>query len=515
MTGARSALSPTAFLQTVVLGLALLQGEVVRARPTDGVFEPLLFMDLNDVADGWGLLEPVASTVAPSDRLAPPPLAYDMGSLVIAVIESTHQPGTFEVYAENTTGWEPLGAARPSVSPAIGGYHDCTLLRFTTTDFVNYSPPHVALSVPGCAGTPTMKSVAATPDGGLYVMFTVGGPPPGLHSFVSTDHGLSWTAANTTGVAPPDKDDLNIIFSKGRFVDMQIVWQNHSLRWCDNGGCDVRRVVSSKHSADGAAWSADAQPFITPDAADPPDLQFYRCRPFYIGATSRIAAHTLLYAPAPPQRIMGTAYGRQPSMCDGTPPNRFCHGPHLYGEWWIGPADGDAANTSGWRRSHRRTHATPRDAFLMAQPVGLGDELVWVGSGRVYTLPMFRIAGIYAPANGEFSTAAFTVPAAPVWVNANVSWHGRLNTSYDGVQGCDEGCAAYLFAAVLDADTGDELAGYGVNETVVKMGTDGLHLVLQWRGAKGGEVVDTTPLVGKRVRLRIYFRDATVYAVGA
>jgi hypothetical protein len=347
-------------------------------------------------------------------------------------------------------------------------------------------------------------------------MFTVGGPPPGLNSFVSTDHGMSWTAANTTGVTPPDKDDLNIIFSRGRFVDMQIVWQNHTLRWCDNGGCDRRRVVSTKYSRDGASWSADALPLITPDNADPPELQFYRCRPFYVGATSRLVAHTLLYAPAPPQRILGTAYGRQPSMCDGIAPNRFCHGPHLYEEWWIGPADGDAANTSGWRRSHRRTHAAPRDAFLMAQPVGLGDELVWVGSGVVYTLPMFRIAGIYAPANGEFSTSAFTVPAtSPVWVNADVSWHGMLNTTFDGVRGCDEGCAAYLFAAVLDADTGAEIAGYGVNETVAKMNIDGLRLVLQWRDGATGEVVDTTSLGGRRVRLRLYFRDATVFAVGA
>lgn len=41
----------------------------------------------------------------------------------------------------------------------------------------------------------------------------------------------------------------------------------------------------------------------------------------------------------------------------------------MYGEWWIGPVSGDAAETSGWRRPFRRTHAAPSDAFLMAQPV--------------------------------------------------------------------------------------------------------------------------------------------------
>ena len=64
----------------------------------------------------------------------------------------------------------------------------------------------------------------------------------------------------------------------------------------------------------------------------------------------------------------------------------------------------------------------------MAPPVAVGDELLWVGStGSVYTLPMFRIAGLYAPANAEFSTAAFTMPSEPLWLNAAARWHGRMN----------------------------------------------------------------------------------------
>ena len=74
---------------------------------------------------------------------------------------------------------------------------------------------------------------------------------------------------------------------------------------------------------------------------------------------------------------------------------------------------------------------------------------------------------------------------------------------------------ADLFAAVLDADTGEEIRGYGVDNASVKMGTDGLKLLLQWRGTKDGELVNTTPLAGHRVRVRVYFRDATVFAVGA
>ena len=77
--------------------------------------------------------------------------------------------------------------------------------------------------------------------------------------------------AGTSGIVSPDKDDLNIIYNKagpgrtGRFVDMQIVWQNWSLRYCDNGGCDRRRVVSAKLSDDGVTWGHDLE-LATPDS---------------------------------------------------------------------------------------------------------------------------------------------------------------------------------------------------------------------------------------------------------
>eukprot|EP01049_Picozoa_sp_SAG25_P012303 SAG25_NODE_1641_length_2636_cov_1.946393_2_plen_151_part_00 len=129
---------------------------------------------------------------------------------------------------------------------------------------------------------------------------------------------------------------------------------------CRSGGCDRRRVVSAKTSHDGAQWSADLG-LVVPDSDDPPELEFYRIRPFYVGGTSRIAAHVLQYAPAPSQRILGTAYGRHPSMCvkvktpgggPDTSNGSLCHGPHLYEEWWLGPASGDAAQTTGWRRPY-------------------------------------------------------------------------------------------------------------------------------------------------------------------
>ena len=95
--------------------------------------------------------------------------------------------------------------------------------------------------------------------------------------------------------------------------------------------------------------------------------------------------------------------------------------------------------------------------FLMAPPVVYNDSLLWGGStGQVYSLPQFRIGGIYAPANGEFSTQAFRIPSTPLWVNVVAQWFGGL-PSHHGGGGCDEGCNAYFFCAVLDAESGEAL----------------------------------------------------------
>eukprot|EP01043_Picozoa_sp_COSAG02_P029919 COSAG02_NODE_1883_length_10535_cov_4.902070_10_plen_480_part_00 len=428
--------------------------------------EPFLFMDEHDVQDAWGLMWPKASTLAPDPQFRPPPLPYSSGATVVSVIPATdfNVSGEYEVYASNTTGWEPLaqpdldtdrGAElepEPEQQDAHPKYPECgrkrscpvSLLRYTTKDFTNYSPPHLSLFIPddpvGSGGTPTVKSIARNDHTGLYVLFAcyMGSCE---HTFTSTNAGLSWNLCNITGVTSPDKDDLNIVFNDGHFVDMQIVWQTWAMKYCDNGGCNRRRVISAKTSSNGADWSEDLG-LYTPDSLDPPELQFYRIRPFYIGNTTRLAAHVLQYAPAPSQAQLGVKYGRQPSMCsDDVPPQgqgAECHGPHLYEEWWVGPTSGRAVDVAGWRRPYRHTHAAPHDAFLMAPPVPFDDRLLWIGStGSAYSLPSYRIAGMYAPANGEFNTPAFAYPATGLFINADVKWKGGTVTG-----ACDEGCNA-------------------------------------------------------------------------
>ena len=498
--------------------------EICAAPPSPSRFP---FMDKLDAHDPWGVIVPTANAVSANASFTPPPLDYAGGCAVIAVFPSLTDQGAFEVYAENTTGWEPLthnnntGAGQNSKPRPYG---PTSLLRFTTRDFRGYSAPRRALMLRFPEHTPSMKSIARDDAAGRYVLVVVS---HGFHTFESTDAGSSWTELNTTGVAGDDKDDLNLIYNGGRFVDMQIVWQKLStpLKYCDNGGCDQRRIISAKTSSAGAEWSKDLG-YRPPDAGiDPPLLQFYRMRPFYVAGGNggaddptggRLAAHVLQYAPAPPQSVVTTKYGRAPPMCQDSS-GKYCHAPHLYEEWWLGPTSNDASDVAGWRRPFRLTHAAPHDAFLMAQPVAHEGQLLWVGStGDVYTLPSGRIAGLYAPANGEISSPAFAMPpgatpaASRLTLNAAAAWRGALVTG-----GCDEGCNAYVFCELQDAETGAVVPGFERTAFDTLMGVDGSALALTWgRGANGAVGSGGGGVNGGRpVRLRIGFRDATIYAL--
>ena len=89
-----------------------------------------------------------------------------------------------------------------------------------------------------------------------------------------------------------------------------------------------------------------------------------------------------------------------------------------YEEWWIGPPSGNPTEMTEWRRPYRDTKMAPHDIWLMAQPVTTESAHVWVDNGIVWGLPLYRLAGVYSPGNGEFSTAAFPMPEKPLWINA-------------------------------------------------------------------------------------------------
>ena len=193
------------------------------------------------------------------------------------------------------------------------------------------------------------------------------------------------------------------------------------------------------------------------------------------------------------------------------------HGPHIMEEWWVGSkTQRGPEEIQAWRRPFKRFRAAPHDVWLMSQPVTYDDRLVWVADTGVYTLPMYRLAGIRAVANGEFSTDAFAVPAATLGggsngsleglsVNVDASWKGFIVTG-----GCDEGCAAYLMAELQDANTNRTIPGFERGNCIL-MNIDGLRVPLKW-DRNGTVTAPPAPAAGSLVRLRFYFRDATIYS---
>ena len=239
------------------------------------------------------------------------------------------------------------------------------------------------------------KSMARSDNGSAYTIMTICNDV-GLRPMVATGGvmGLDAFSKQNPSAAFWDHDDNNLGFSNGQFVDLQITFQNQTtngfngsgLKYCDNVGLTrchegYRRVVTLRTSTDGLNWTNraacpdevwsphqigekfdpqfrsckggwNAQGMIVPEGGssgssidfasaattDPPELEFYKLTPMFVGETKRLVGHALLYAPAP-QSNLGPSYGMQPARCK--PPYATCHGPHIGVERWIGPADGN------------------------------------------------------------------------------------------------------------------------------------------------------------------------------
>jgi hypothetical protein len=220
----------------------------------------------------------------------------------------------------------------------------------------------------------TIKSMDRSPKGQYLLAASYGSsvhffmsdaPPVKINSFYPLNSERSLKKSNFK-----DHDDVNLFYHEesSTWVDMQIMYENlttvgldHLIykRYCDNIPIDTRRVVTVRTSSNGKDWSndwgcADAKQksehcksfntsnMVTGDADkggdDPPDLEFYRIRPFILGKSGRVAAHVLDYVPSPANVVYSTGYGRQPLWyCS----HGCCHAPHMYEEWWIGPPSGN------------------------------------------------------------------------------------------------------------------------------------------------------------------------------
>jgi hypothetical protein len=209
-------------------------------------------------------------------------------------------------------------------------------------------------------------------------------------------------------------------------------------------------------------------------------------------------------------------------------------GPHIGVERLIGPADGNLTREpmmAAWSRPFRenvgnRAAITPVGELLTSGGMLFRGHHVWLGKFKTLPLenasdatggavpllglPALRLAGFYSLANSEFSTHVFTMPGKSLWVNADAHWMVPPHTPLDkdGLPiTCDEGCAAYVMVALHDGLSGALVPGYE-KEGCVFTHVDGTRLPLRWGGRTG------SALAGKTVFLRVYYRDATIYAIG-
>ena len=144
----------------------------------------------------------------------------------------------------------------------------------------------------------------------------------------------------------------------------------------------------------------------------------------------------------------------------------------------------------------------------MTNPVVYQDQHLWLGSqGVAYSLPLFRISGLWSESNAEIGIPVPSLPDKALTLNADVSWKGKLVTG-----GCDEGCNAYVFAELQDPETREPLLGYSQSDALPLMDVDGLRLPLEW-GRNMTAPRTTADLAGKPVLLRLFFRSATIYAL--
>ena len=182
----------------------------------------------------------------------------------------------------------------------------------------------------------------------------------------------------------------------------------------------------------------------------------------------------------------------------------------MYEEWWTLKRGTSAANMSAWRRPARFTKMAPENAYLFAQPglIGQGSDMkmIWVGSGEIYTVPLHRGVGLYAPANARVIVPAFDLSGATfehsLFLNADARWGPKLPQG-----GCDETCAAYVLVELVDNDTGAVIEGYDHTKFNPIMDADAINLPLQWNNST------RLPIGRKSVSAKIWFRAARVYAV--
>jgi hypothetical protein len=442
----------------------------------------LPFLDKSDYTVEWGIPKPAATILSPEAPANTPP-----GMSILAVYPSNG--GLYEVFLCDKK----------------------ALYRFETADFASFSGKKEVLKLPtgrNWLGFRAMTSRRG--DRAEYLVMAAEHAAPGgdgtacgIHFFISKD-GITWNHANRGNPAYHDHDMASLIWSPEhqRYVIFQITYepQNRSHpEYRDHLGAK-RRVLSLRTSADGREWSPSSDvgkknPFrpaselFTPDSADSPDTEFYGIHVFpYAG---KYLAAVQLYAPSPD--IVNPNMDLSWKDRNRTSP---LHGPHAYNELWVMP---DILDMKTWSRPFREQDILADVSFdkIRHDPAVLNGKALFLSPRGSGSVPPTRLAGLYSKMNSIVRTKPFTAPAERLTLNATTLWNVKRHPSYRR--------QSYIMAEIVD-ENGKIMEGFG-KEFCVIINTDRTDIPLEWNG------VNTESLAGKRISLKLYFRDATIYSV--
>ena len=381
------------------------------------------------------------------------------------------------------------------------------IVRANTDDGVSFREPRTVFEQPAGSWA-HVGTITFSPELGRYLCLK-NTQVPGLgfesHAFLSDD-GDHWHPAPRNPVYQ-EGDRWGAMWSAAaeRFVVVQKGFVRVPHKPYSELAMEGRRVATIRTSRDGTRWTPDgpvhiwrggnqddrgtwqqlggpllpAEHSIVPDAADPPDLEFYAGTPFAYG--DRHFLLMLNYAGSFLPR------GHLPVQENG-------HGECVDTEWWI------SRDGLHWQRPFRGSNALDgARAPIRCEPMQIGDELVFHMGDAHFGMPVDRITYVTSRANAIFDTASFAMPASPLLLNAAIAAPGNPRPNQ-----------AYVMAELVD-EHDRVIPGYEREGCILQAPLDEIAHPLQWRRESG--VRDGTELAGTTLRARFIMRASRIYAV--
>lgn len=441
----------------------------------------LLFSGREDITNTWGKLH--------------------FGVTPIQLIREFEHPGFNVVgsFPRPDGSWEIFGQQITEIKPGDETTRRMVwkLLRSHTRDGMKFENLETVFESEPAAWTDHF-GIARNPESGEYLALKLKVDNNGFAytAFFSPD-GKQWKEHPGNPLFY-DGDSMSLFWSPvlKRFVCINKSLQPYRKHLIDHGGATPslgddglrdRRVLMMRSSPDGRRWepsvslpdvwnrnkrkSSIPEGFLTtPDAEDPPDLEFYSGNGFWYHDRAYMTVLNYAASPLKPRQ----------------------HGPQLDNEWWT------SRDGLRWERPARGVNALevfPRLPRLETHPMVLNGNIIFSRAHLLLGLPEDRISYVGARTNAEFSTRSFQMPEADLLLNAASPSPDR---SFAKEQ-------AYVMVAILD-EKGNVIPGFEAEKCLIQ-NEDRRDIPLKWGDASARQ------LAGRTLRLRFFLRSANVYAV--